>query len=470
MHCFQEAAPGAAAIVPVTRAGLDAWLARAPGAQARWVREHGFEAAPARHIAVPGDDGRIAVVLVAASSPPALFTLGELPAALPPGLSCALEGRFDAERATALALGWALGSYRFDRYRGARQRPPRLAPPAGADMARVAAIAESVHLARDLVNAPAEDMGPGELAGAVEALGRAHGARVRIVAGDDLLAAGYPAIHAVGRASARAPRLADLAWGEEGAPLVALVGKGVCFDSGGLDLKPAAGMQLMKKDMAGAASAIALAAMVMRLGLPVRLRLLVPAVDNAVAGNAYRPLDVVATRQGTAIEIGNTDAEGRVILADALAEASSHKPDLLLDLATLTGAARVALGPELPALFCNDEALAGEIEAAGRRMEDELWRLPLWPGYRRLLESDVAPLSTTGREGTAGAIVAALFLERFVGEGIAWAHIDLMGWNPHARPGRPKGGEAMAARGLLAMLERRYGAAPAAGGRREGAV
>ena len=242
----------------------------------------------------------------------------------------------------------------------------------------------------------------------------------------------------------------------------------MCFDSGGLDLKPAAGMQLMKKDMAGAASAIALAAMVMRLGLPVRLRLLVPAVDNAVAGNAYRPLDVVATRQGTAIEIGNTDAEGRVILADALAEASSHKPDLLLDLATLTGAARVALGPELPALFCNDEALAGEIEAAGRRMEDELWRLPLWPGYRRLLESDVAPLSTTGREGTAGAIVAALFLERFVGEGIAWAHIDLMGWNPHARPGRPKGGEAMAARGLLAMLERRYGATAAAG-RREGA-
>ena len=451
-------------IVPVTRAGLDAWLARAPASQARWVRQHGFQALPGRHIVVPGmgGDQGIGVVLVATSSF-GLFTLGDLPAALPAGIVYSLEGRFDRERATALSLGWALGNYRFERYREARPRP-HLVWPDGTDIARVEAIAESVRLGRDLINTPAEDMGPGELAEAVEALGRDHDARVRIVAGDELLAAGYPAIHAVGRASSRAPRLIDLAWGDPEAPQVALVGKGVCFDSGGLDLKPAAAMQPMKKDMAGAASAIALAAMVMRLGLPVRLRLLVPAVDNAVAGNAYRPLDVIPTRQGTAIEIGNTDAEGRVILADALAEASSDRPDLLLDLATLTGAARAALGPELPALFSNDDTLANEIEAAGRQVEDELWRLPLWPGYRRLLESDTAPLSTTGREGTAGAILAALFLERFVGEGIAWAHIDLMGWNTHARPGRPKGGEVMAARCLLAMLERRYGRARAGTG------
>lgn len=453
----------ATAIEVVAEPELAAWRAAQDGATGAWLAATGFGAAANEFVMLPDATGGLDRVVAGIGARPTLASLGALAAKLP-----AADYRLAnaGDQAPTLALGWALGGYRFDAYKSERRTMPRLLVGQAALLDEWQALA----LCRDLINTPAAAMLPHDLETAARAVAVRHGATVEATTGDALLRRGFDAVHAVGRASASAPRLIDLRWGASDGPKVTLVGKGVCFDSGGLDLKPAAGMQLMKKDMAGAASAIALAAMVMRLGLPVRLRLLVPAVDNAVAGNAYRPLDVVATRQGTAIEIGNTDAEGRVILADALAEASSHKPDLLLDLATLTGAARVALGPELPALFCNDEALAGEIEAAGRRMEDELWRLPLWPGYRRLLESDVAPLSTTGREGTAGAIVAALFLERFVGEGIAWAHIDLMGWNPHARPGRPKGGEAMAARGLLAMLERRYGAAPAAGGRREGAV
>ena len=457
MDCFVDAADGAVPVLPVTREGLGRWLETAPAARARWVRQHDFESSAARHIEVPGEDGSIGEVLAAATDPPGVFTLGDLPRSLPPGTVCALAGTRGAAEATALATGWALGSYRFDRYRPDAKAAPRLVRPPAARMDRVAAVAESVHLGRDLVNTPAEDMGPAELADAAADVAAAHGARLRVVEGEDLLRENYPAIHAVGRASARAPRLIDLVWGEPGAPGIALVGKGVCFDSGGLNLKPASGMELMKKDMGGAAAALALASMIMRLRLPVRLRLLIPAVENAVSGNAFRPLDVIATRADLAIEIGDTDAEGRVILADALAEAASWKPDLLIDMATLTGAARVALGTELPAFFSNDDGLAREIEESGRRAEDEVWRLPLWPGYRKAMESDVADLSTTGSLKGAGAIAAALFLERFVGEGVPWAHFDLMAWNLVARPGRPRGGEVMAARALLDAIERRYG-------------
>ncbi|MBC6439960.1 MAG: leucyl aminopeptidase family protein [Rhodospirillales bacterium] len=456
MDCFVDAAEDAVAVVPVTRDGLDQWLDKATGAQARWVKEHDFEASSARHLAIPDEDGGMGTVLVAMADPPSRFTLGDLPGVLPRGTVCELKGQFETAEATQLAIGWALGSYRFDRYREAVRDLARLVAPPTARMDRVAVIAESVNLGRDLINTPAEDMGPAELTDAVAEAASANGAELRIIEGDELLTENFPSVYAVGRASSRPPRLADLVWGDRDAPKVTLVGKGVCFDSGGLDLKPATGMKMMKKDMGGAAAAIALASMIMRLKLPVRLRLLIPAVENAVSGNAFRPLDVITTRKGLTIEIGNTDAEGRVILCDALAEASTEKPDLLIDFATLTGAARVALGPEIPAFLCNDDALAAEVVEHGKNAEEEVWRLPLWPGYRTWMESDVADLSTTGSGKGAGAIAAALFLERFVDDDVSWVHFDIMGWNVNGKPGRPKGGEVMAVRGLLDLIERRY--------------
>ncbi|MBT7648205.1 MAG: leucyl aminopeptidase family protein, partial [Rhodospirillaceae bacterium] len=446
------------AIVPVTRDGLEAWLDKAPAAQARWVRAHDFDGSAARHLIIPDDSGGVGTVLVAMTDPMSMFTLGDLPMALPKGTVCRLEGDFETAEATALALGWAMGSYNFGRYRKTEREMARLVPLATARMDRVVAIAESVHLGRDLINTPAEDMGPAELTGAVADVAAANGAELRIIEGDELLTENYPSVHAVGRASVRPPRLADLTWGKSDAPKVTLVGKGVCFDSGGLDLKPATGMKMMKKDMGGAASALALASMIMRLNLPVRLRLLIPAVENAVAGNAFRPLDVITTRKGLTIEIGNTDAEGRVILCDALAEGASEKPDMLIDLATLTGAARVALGPEIPVYLSNDDTMAVAIEESAKRVQEDVWRLPLWPGYRKLMDSDVADLSTTGSGRGAGAINAALFLEHFVSDDVSWAHFDIMGWNLNSRPGRPKGGEVMAVRGLLDMIEQRFGA------------
>jgi leucyl aminopeptidase len=359
------------------------------------------------------------------------------------------------------ALGWALGTYVFDRYRKAETRFATLVWPKRCRRAAVESAAAATFLVRDLINTPAEHMGPAELADAALRLARAHGARCRVIAGRRLLALGYPAVHAVGRASARAPRLVDLAWGRPGRPKLTLVGKGVCFDSGGLDLKSSSNMKLMKKDMGGAAHALALARMVMEARLPVRLRVLVPAVENSVAGNALRPLDVVPTRKGLTVEIGNTDAEGRVILADALAEAVGESPDLVIDLATLTGAARVALGAELPALFCNDDALAERLLRLGDREGDPLWRLPLFRPYAKQVESKVADLTNAPEGGAAGAITAALFLERFVERKgkpqTPWIHVDLMAWNAAARPGRPEGGEAMGLRALFALLDERYG-------------
>ena len=367
-----------------------------------------------------------------------------------------MTARSAAGEANDLALGWALGSYRFTRYRDA-DPCAKLAIPGEASEDRVTAMAESLYLGRDLINTPAEDMGPEDLAAAAETLADRSDATCEIIVGDDLLAQNYPSVHTVGRASHRPPRLIDIRWGEKGAPKLTLVGKGVCFDSGGLDLKPAAGMKLMKKDMGGGASVLALAGMIMRLGLKVRLRVLVPAVENSVAGNAYRPLDVIKTRKGITIEIGNTDAEGRVILCDALAEASSEKPDLLIDMATLTGAARVALGPDLPAFFCNDDDLAETIRKIGVDHKDPAWRLPLWQPYQQMIKGEVADINNSGSGPGAGAITAALFLQHFVDDGVPWAHFDIMGWNLSGQPGRPAGGEPMAVRGLFAMLEERYG-------------
>lgn len=349
--------------------------------------------------------------------------------------------------------GWLMAQHRFDRYRSARSATPvrTLIVDGMVRADEAVAIAGAAALARDLIDTPAADLTPDALAAAIEAEAATHGATVTVTRGETLRA-GFPAVHAVGRAAAAPPCLVDVTWGDPAHPRITLVGKGVCFDSGGLNMKTGAGMALMKKDMGGAAIALALARLVMERGLAVRLRLIVPAVENAVAGNAFRPGDVIRTRHGLTVEVGNTDAEGRLILADALTLAQEDKPDLLIDMATLTGAARVALGPELPALFCNDDALAAALLESGFAAGEPLWRLPLWPGYRDNLKSPIADLGNVAEGTMAGAIVAGLFLERFVAPDQRWAHLDLYGWTPAAKPGRPRGGEATALRALWRCL------------------
>ena len=449
-----EPAAGAVPISVFDAAGLTAWLAGQEPRIGAWIEASGFEPKAGAFCPIPGTAGTLERVLCGRDADtPDIWCIAALPERLPPG-DYALECGADPGQA---ALGWMLGAYRFDRYKTAEKKArPVLGLPDGIGRDRLTATVEAVFLARDLINTPAEDMKPSDLAAAAETVARQHGADFSVTVGENLLERNYPAIHAVGRAAADAPRLIDLAWGDPDRPKVTLVGKGVCFDSGGLDIKPASGMKLMKKDMGGAATVLGLASMVMALDLPVRLRLLIPAVENAIAGNAYRPMDVIRTRSGTTVEIGHTDAEGRVILCDALAEAASEEPDLLLDVATLTGAARIALGTELPALFCNDDGLAGEILAKGEAADDPLWRLPLWPGYRKRIEGDAGDITNAPEGPFGGAITAALFLERFVGGAARWAHIDTMGWNVTARPGRPKGGEALALRALFAAIEARY--------------
>ncbi|MBX6323244.1 MAG: leucyl aminopeptidase family protein [Rhodospirillaceae bacterium] len=466
MKCLTERpARGAVPIAVVTPRGFPAWLARQPRHVAAWVRSAGFRADPGRHLLLPGAEGALGGVLLVRDEGRDPWSFGALPRALPEGVY-RLEETDDAAVADDAALGWALGAYAFTRYRKAERAPAVLVWPAAADRAAVERAALAIYLVRDLVNTPAEDMGPAELAATTQRMARAHGARCTVTVGDDLAKAGFGAIHAVGRASARPPRLIDLRWGRTG-PRVTLVGKGVCFDSGGLDLKTASGMQLMKKDMGGAAHVLALAQMIMAAGLRLRLRVLVPAVENVVSANAFRPLDVLRTRKGITVEVGNTDAEGRLILCDALAEAQRERPDLLIDCATLTGAARVALGPDLPALFSNDDALAEALLAHGRALADPLWRLPLHKGYRQMLDSKIADINNVSDGPFAGAIVAALFLQEFVDPGTPWAHLDLYAWNPKARPGRPVGGEAMGLRALYALIEERAGRGEAAaGGRR----
>ncbi|MFL6617880.1 MAG: leucyl aminopeptidase family protein, partial [Povalibacter sp.] len=361
-----------------------------------------------------------------------------------------------ASAATAFAFGWTYGEYRFERYRRAAAKSVSLRLPEGADLAEVERLRSATTLARNLINTPANDLTPEALAEAASTLAKRFGAQHRIVVGDALLEQKFPAVHAVGRASAVAPRLIDLQWGDNSHPKVTLVGKGVCFDSGGLDIKPGASMLLMKKDMGGAAAVLALAELIMDAKLPVRLRVIVPAVENAISANAFRPGDVLATRKGLTVEIGNTDAEGRLILCDALALADEEKPELLIDMATLTGAARVALGPELPALFSNDERTASELVAIGLAEADPLWHMPLWAGYDDELSSKIADLNNVSASGFSGAIIAALFLKRFVNEARTWLHIDMYAWNSKDRPGRPVGGEAQCIRALYAFLKSRY--------------
>ena len=448
-HLIDRAAD-AVEIVPLRAQRLEAWVKRQAPAVGQWVRAAAFIAKPGSVCLVPNTEGGLAQVLVGIEEGLDRWSIAALPTSLPKG-NYSLGESADGADAEAACFAWAIGAYRFQRYKKREGELARLVWPAGVDRAAIRRMVTALALARDLINTPAEDMGPPHLAEAAKGVAKAHKAKFTVIAGDDLLKKNYPAIHAVGRAAARPPRLIDLSWGNSG-PRLVLVGKGVCFDSGGLDLKPSSGMLLMKKDMGGAALMLALAQMIMNARLNIRLRLLIPAVENAVSGNAYRPLDVIRTRKGITVEIGNTDAEGRVILCDALAEAHRDKPDLILDAATLTGAARVALGPDLPALFCNDDDVADALLRHGKAEDDPMWRLPLHKGYRSLLDSNVADINNVSSGPYAGAITAALYLQEFVDPGVRWAHIDTLAWNTRDRPGRPEGGEALGLRALFAFV------------------
>ena len=440
-------------VTPATEAKVREGL----GAAARaFAAAAGFEAQPGRHLLLPGTNALSGVLfaLEPADKPiKDFFAPGRLPGLLPAGTYRFANAAHDQRLA---ALAFALGSYRFGRYRKVEDKAVRLALPDGVDGADLTRIAEGVTLARDLINTPANDLGPAELEEAVRALAARHGATVRSIVGDALVAENFPLILAVGRAAAREPRLVDLTWGRQGDPKITLVGKGVCFDTGGLDIKPESAMLIMKKDMGGAACVLALAHMIMDRGLRVRLRVLVPTVENAIAGNAFRPLDVYRSRQGLTVEIGNTDAEGRLILADALALADEEAPELVVDMATLTGAARVALGPEVPPFYTDDDALAAALARCAAAENDPLWRMPLWRPYESMLESKTADINNVSSGSQGGSIMAALFLSRFVSRAKAWLHLDVYGWTPSAKSARPEGGECQAARALYALLAQRY--------------
>jgi leucyl aminopeptidase len=415
----------------------------------------GFQPKPGKSLVLPAANGLGAVLfgIEDADNTKDLFLPGRLSERLPDGVYRFANEPHDARLA---ALAFALGTYRFNRYRQAETREIKLDLPQSIDRDELERVVDAVTLARDLINTPANDMGPAELEEAARTLAVRHGAGIRAIVGDDLLSENFPLVHAVGRAAARPPRLIDLQWGAADHPRVTLVGKGVCFDSGGLDIKPDASMLNMKKDMGGAATALALAHMIMSRRLRVRLRVLIPAVENSISGSAFRPRDIYKSRKGITVEIGNTDAEGRLILADALALADEDKPVLIADFATLTGAARVALGPDVPPFFTDDDKLADELARSAASENDPLWRMPLWRPYERMLESKVADINNVGSGGQAGAITAALFMRRFV-TAASWVHFDIFAWTPSAKPGRPEGGEVQVARALYALLAARYG-------------
>jgi len=420
-----------------------------------WAQQNGFSGEAGRTLVLPGADGAIAGVLFGLGNDgEGALSLGALARSLPEG-----DWHFAETPAkpSLAALGLVLGSYVFTRYGRKPGKDLRLSLPAGADRADVQRIADAVFLTRDLVNTPTNDMGPDALEAAVRRLAKQHKAKVEVTEGDDLLKRNFPMIHAVGRASTIAPRLVDMVWGKKDAPKITLVGKGVCFDTGGLDIKPASGMLLMKKDMGGAANVLGLASMIMAADLPVRLRVLIPAVENSIAGNAFRPGDILPSRKGITVEIGNTDAEGRLVLADALALADEEAPELLVDMATLTGAARVALGPDLPPFYTGDDSLAADLAAAAAEVEDPIWRMPLWKPYDAKLSSKVADINNVTTDGFAGSITAALFLQRFVEKARSWAHFDIFAWNPTERPHGPVGGEAQAIRALERVISARFG-------------
>lgn len=452
---FARTPEGARPLHVATPDEVDAVLSGLPGMQAAWAREMGFAGTAGEVVVLPGAGGEAAAALLGRGTAGACkrtrFGIAAAVGKLPAG-AWTLTGRLSREEAEEAALGWLLEGYRFDRYASNPAPRARLICPEGLDPARLEALARGEALSRDLINMPASDMGPDELEMAMRQLSTRHGADLHVIAGADLLAQNFPMIHAVGRAASRCPRLLELHWGNEG-PSVTLVGKGVCFDTGGLNLKPGKPMGLMKKDMGGAATVLGLAHIIMTLGLKLRLRVLVPAVENAVSGNAFRPGDILTSRKGLTVEVNNTDAEGRLVLADALAFADEAKPDLIVCMATLTGAARVALGPDLPPFYTDDEPLAAALISGAESAFDPVWRMPLWPPYESGIEPGIADLDNAPSDGMAGSITAALFLRRFVTHSARFAHFDIYGWQPVAAPGRPKGGVGQGARAILAALD-----------------
>lgn len=450
---FAPAGSPALALRLVEPQALDATLAALPAPQRAWAAASGFTGGLGQLCVLPGPDGAPAGALFgwgdAAARARGRFHLARAAEALPEAV-WRIEGALAADEAAEAALGWLLASYRFSRYKSGPSPRARLVAPEGIDAARIESIARAEAMTRDLINTPASDMGPQELETVAAELARAHDARVSVTRGDDLVP-GFPMIHAVGRASTRAPRLIDLRWGKEG-PALTLVGKGVCFDTGGLDLKTAGLMELMKKDMGGAATVLGLARMILEARLDLRLRVLIPAVENAVAGNAFRPKDILTSRKGLTVEVNNTDAEGRLILADALALADEDRPDLIVSMATLTGAARVAVGPDLAPFYCDDDRTAAALAAAAVRVADPVWRMPFWTPYEPMIEPGIADLDNAPSGGFAGSITAALFLRRFVTATPRYMHFDIYGWQPAAAPARPKGGVGQGARALFAAL------------------
>ena len=446
----------------VSEAGLSAWLAKRPAHEADWLHGSGFAAERNRCVVIPGATGAIHSIVIGAGNSADINAVTIWDAAAwadkLPGVVVKIVGAMQPSTATRIALGFGLGRYRFTRYKKPSiATRATLVPPAGADMVYVARALQSMTLARDLINTPANDLGPVELEAATRQVAVAHGATLHVISDPGTLAAEYPLLAAVGAASARAPRLIDLRWGASDARRVTLVGKGVCFDTGGLDVKPSAGMALMKKDMGGAACALATADLLMASQTPIQLRLLIPAAENSLGGRAYRPGDVLRSRKGLSVEIGNTDAEGRLILADALCAADAERPDLLIDFATLTGAARTALGPELPAAYSNDEELLAQLRRCGSHEHDPIWPMPLWAEYDDDLSSRVADLNNVSAHSFAGSILAALFLQRFVTASPAWVHLDLYAWNAKDRPGRAVGAEAQCVRAVYQLIRQRFG-------------
>lgn len=451
LTCFAQSSAKSIPITPIIGEQLHVWLANQSTQLKTWVASINFTAKPDSYCLIPDANGNVSQVLIGVRDSEDFWPFGLLANVLPQG-----SYHITSLKQLHAAIAWGLGAYQFTRYKSSDKQKPQLVIPDNIDYQHIENTVQSISLVRDLINTPTEDMGPAELAQAAIDLGKQFNAKVSQIIGDDLLKQNYPAIHAVGRASSRAPRLIDLRWGNENAPKITLAGKGICFDSGGLDLKSASGMALMKKDMGGAAHALGLAHMIMSANLPVRLRVLIPAAENVVSGNAYKPGDVIKTRKGLTVEVGNTDAEGRLVLCDALAEAATENPDLLIDFSTLTGAARVAVGTDIAAMFTDHDELAEKIMLHSKQEQDPVWRLPLYTPYRKLIDSSIADINNSGNSPYAGAITAGLFLKEFVPANIPWVHFDFMAWNLSSQPGRPEGGEAVTLRAIFSYLEKHY--------------
>lgn len=454
LACYQKYnVKNAIAITVIPKIKIAAWITKQDKHIKNWLQTTQFKMEPGSYALIPDETGKLNSVLFCISELDHFWSVGSLPLTLPED-----DYYFDVDikHYASFAIAWGLGAYQFEHYKKAKRKPARCVLIKSIDIRFVEDTISSIYNVRDLINTPTDNMGPTELAEAANKIAIKYHAKIKHIVGENLLKNNYASIHTVGRASDDLPRLIDIRWGKKTYPLVVLVGKGVCFDTGGLDLKPASAMMLMKKDMGGAAHVLGLAQMIMSAKLKVRLRVLIPAVENSVSGNAYRPGDIIKTRKGLTVEIGNTDAEGRVVLADALTEAASESPNLIIDFATLTGAARVALGTELPAVFSNHDKICEEVIKHSYEVQDPIWRLPLFNLYRDSLNSSIADINNCGSDAYGGAITAALFLQEFVPNDIPWLHYDLMAWNLKSRPGRPQGGEAMGLRGLFSYLKNTY--------------